>query len=88
MSTTIAKKAIEIIRNPDVLKAKEKDFGLTKREIEILTQLCKGLNYQEIASNLIISPNTVRRHTENIYKKLEVSNKASAIRIAYQYNLV
>ena len=54
----------------------------------MLVHLCKGLNYKQIAAQLFISPNTVRRHTENIYKKLEVRNKAEALQMAYKYHLV
>ena len=64
------------------------DFGLSDREHDVLTQLTKGLNYNQIAHNLIISPNTVRRHIENIYKKMEVHNKAEAVQLAYKNNLV
>lgn len=39
----------------------------------------KGLNYNQIAEQMNISPATVRKHTENIYKKLSVHNKIGAI---------
>ncbi|MFT5824404.1 MAG: DNA-binding NarL/FixJ family response regulator [Crocinitomix sp.] len=88
MSPSIALKAVKIIRNPQLVEQESVDFKLTDREITVLKQLCKGLNYNEIAANLIISPNTVRRHIENIYKKLEVHNKAEAVEIAYRHQLV
>jgi DNA-binding NarL/FixJ family response regulator len=88
MSPSIARKAVKIIQNPNVLETQQKDFNLSERENQVLHHLCKGLNYNQIASNLIISPNTVRRHMENIYKKLNVNNKAEAQQIAYQFNLV
>lgn len=52
---------------------------ITEREKEVISLMYKGLNYNEIADNLIISPATVRKHTENIYKKLSVHNKMEAI---------
>mgnify|MGYP000350842882 CR=1 FL=1 len=88
MSPEIARKAINIIRNPEVIEKEGKDFGLSNRETEVLKRLTKGLNYNEIASNMVISPNTVRKHIENLYGKLNVHNKAEAILIAYNYNLV
>ncbi len=88
MSPSIALKAMKIIQNPDSIERDAKDFNLSERELQVLHQLVKGLNYKEIASNLIISPNTVRRHMENLYKKLEVSNKVEAIQKAYQYNII
>lgn len=50
--------------------------------MEILNRIVDGLNYQEIGERLFISPHTVRKHIANIYDKLQVSNKASAIKIA------
>lgn len=52
---------------------------ITDREKEVVTLMYKGLNYNEIADKLTISPSTVRKHTENIYKKLGVHNKVEAI---------
>ena len=53
--------------------------NLTERESEILTELGKGLTYQEIAESLFISENTVRTHIRHIYKKLNVRNRTSAL---------
>ena len=61
---------------------------LSKRETEILIQLSKGLNYNDISENLIISPSTVRKHIENIYKKLQVHNKLEAVQKAKKNNLI
>ena len=88
MSPSVARKAMKIIQNPNVVEAQTKNFNLSERESQVLKHLCNGLNYNQIASNLIISPNTVRRHIENIYKKLDVNNKSEAQQLAYQFNLV
>ena len=72
MTPSIALKTLNLLRNPSILKtqtSEENNIKLTKRETEILTQLSKGLNYNDISDNLIISPSTVRKHIENIYKK-------------------
>ncbi len=55
---------------------------LSTREMEILNGIVDGLNYNEIAEKLFISPHTVRKHISNIYDKLHVSNKTAAIKIA------
>jgi RNA polymerase sigma factor (sigma-70 family) len=47
---------------------------ITEREKEVVSLMYKGFNYNEIANQMNISPGTVRKHTENIYKKLEVHN--------------
>ena len=52
---------------------------LSTRENEILQQLSLGLLYKEIASNLYISQETVRKHVYHIYEKLHVGNRVEAI---------
>ena len=64
------------------------EIKLTTWEFEILEHLSKGLNYNEIADNLIISPSTVRKHIENIYKKLQVHNKMAAVQKAIKHNIL
>ncbi|MEZ4768275.1 MAG: LuxR C-terminal-related transcriptional regulator [Caldilineales bacterium] len=55
---------------------------LTPREMEILELLAARLTAKEIASRLFISDRTVKRHTANIYQKLGVNRRASAITAA------
>ncbi len=52
---------------------------LSKREKEVLDLLCEGQNYRDIAKNLFVSPNTVRFHLKNIYKKLQVNSRHEAV---------
>lgn len=52
---------------------------ISEREKEVINFMYKGLNYNTIAQQMNISPATVRKHTENIYKKLSVHNKVEAI---------
>jgi DNA-binding CsgD family transcriptional regulator len=56
-----------------------KRFGLTPREVEIVTLLSKGQPYKIIASSLSISEKTVARHVSNIFTKVEVGNKVELI---------
>lgn len=91
MTPSIALKTLNLLRNPDfeVNNQEElEEIKLSKREIEILIQLSKGLNYQAIAENLTISPSTVRKHIENTYKKLQVHNKMEAVIKAQKRNLI
>lgn len=55
------------------------DLPITDREREIAESLAQGLTYGEIAENLGISPNTVRNHVANLYKKLSVRSKVELI---------
>lgn len=52
---------------------------LSRRENEILQQLCKGFRYKEIADRSFISVETVRTHIRNIYEKLQVNTRKEAI---------
>ena len=52
---------------------------LTPREKEVLRQLAQGITYRQIALQLGITAETVKKHLKNIYRKLNVSNKISAL---------
>jgi DNA-binding NarL/FixJ family response regulator len=52
---------------------------LTAREFEILELVAAGLRNAAIAERLWISPGTVKRHLENIYAKLQVTNRTAAV---------
>ncbi|MGL4224740.1 response regulator transcription factor [Vibrio misgurnus] len=54
------------------------EFNLTKRESEVLYWICFGKTNWEIAQILAMSPRTVNKHLEQIYKKLAVDNRTSA----------
>lgn len=91
MTPSIALKTLNILRFPERMTTDTiqlEEIKLSKRETEILEQLSKGLNYQQIAENLFISPSTVRKHIENIYKKLQVHNKMEAVQKAMKHNLI
>lgn len=91
MTPSVALKTLNLLRNPsfEINNDDElEDIKLSKRETEILTHLSKGLNYNEISSNLSISPSTVRKHIENTYKKLQVHNKMEAVIKAQKRNLI
>jgi len=61
---------------------------LTRREKEILKNLCQGLTRDEIASSLMISINTVKSTLQNTYNKLGAVNSADAVRIAVHMNII
>ncbi|TXH29860.1 MAG: response regulator transcription factor [Cyclobacteriaceae bacterium] len=88
MSAVIAYKTLKLLRNPLAHTIQNQDFGLTPREIELLEQLKSGLTYDQVATNLFISTGTVRKHIQNIYGKLQVTNKTEAVQKAIQNRLV
>ena len=56
------------------------NYGLTRRETEIVRELKRGLTNEEIAAGLSLSANTVKRHLYNIYQKMDVSSRAKLIK--------
>lgn len=66
----------------------EKLETLTKRELEILTQVAGGMFNKEIAINLNISERTVKNHISNIFKKIDVSDRTQAAVFAIRNNIV
>ncbi|MEO1438619.1 MAG: response regulator transcription factor [Bacteroidota bacterium] len=83
MSPLIANKTLQLMRTaPAPTMSSPQDYQLTKRETEVLEQIANGLNYNQIADKLFVSPKTVRNHIEKIYKKLEVHSKVEAVQIA------
>lgn len=61
---------------------------LTVREIEVLTLLVKGLSNREMADQLVLSPRTVERHLENVYRKTGARNRAEATAYAFTHGLL
>jgi len=61
---------------------------LTPREQEILELLAAGLTNREIAERLVISAETVKKHTSGIYSKLDVSNRTEAATRAREMDLL
>jgi len=54
----------------------------------VLTLLCKGLSYREIGAQLFVSPNTVRFHLKNIYRKMKVNSRHEAVVKASRVGMV
>ena len=55
-------------------------FKITKREREIIEEICKGKTNKQIAEELFISLQTVKDHTHNIFNKTEVKNRVQLAR--------
>jgi DNA-binding NarL/FixJ family response regulator len=64
------------------------DKFLTRREIEVLKLISKGLFNKEIAYQLSISEKTVKNHVSNIFKKIHVSDRTQAAVYAIKNNIV
>jgi LuxR family transcriptional regulator, maltose regulon positive regulatory protein len=62
--------------------------SLSERELDVLRLLGTDLDGPDIARQLVVSLNTVRTHTKNIYAKLGVNNRRAAVRRAQELNLM
>jgi len=63
-------------------------LGLTRREAELLTLLGQGVTPRGAAEQMGLSTETVRTHTRNLYRKLDVGDRASAVAVAWREGLV
>jgi len=79
----------------NILAAPERDWlpevalpELTPRESQALALMARGLSNKAIASELGISPDTVKDYLENVYRKLDVRDRVSAVRRAAELGLV
>ena len=81
---------------PDLVKvdaflrgpARRSRHGLTARELEVLRLIAAGKSNHAIAADLFISEHTVRRHAQNIFRKLDVSSRAAATAFAFEHDLI
>ena len=91
MSPAIARRAMKLLsgisQNNSTLE-KIEDYQLSSREIQILKEIVGGNNPADIAEKLFISPNTVRTHVNNIYKKLHLNSRAQVISLAHKNNWI
>ncbi|GLR19493.1 response regulator transcription factor [Portibacter lacus] len=91
MSPIIARKTLDLVQRIPESKGKVISHELpelTEREIEILKLMVAGHNYEQIATIIHVTKNTVKKHISNMYNKLHISSKAQAIKIANRNGLI
>ena len=88
--TVVVEKEVYVTNNRDfVLNEKELDrLDLSKRELEVLQLMAKGLSNQEIAERLFVSLSTVKTHSTNLFEKLDVKRRTQAIEKAKRLSLI
>lgn len=84
MSPFIAQKVFQHFRNQTVVP----DYNLSARELEILNLLVKGNSYKMISGVCYISLDTVKKHLQNIYYKLQVSCGTEAVAKALKEKII
>jgi DNA-binding NarL/FixJ family response regulator len=83
MSASIARRVVSAFHTPPMASKQNTGEALTDREQELLRLLGSGLRNKEIADKLYISYDTVKKHVNNIYRKLHVQSRAEALNKAF-----
>lgn len=87
VSDSVLKQTVTLLVNSNLQNQKQpSDYNISSRELDVLQLIAKGKEYQQIAAELNISPQTVRSHTDSIYKKLGVHSKVEAANLVVKYN--
>ena len=66
----------------------EHQAGLTSREVEVLGLVATGMTNPQVVHRLFLSPRTVQRHLNSIYRKLGVSSRTAATSFALEHGLL
>lgn len=87
--STLAPEAVQALLQSGLSRGETRiDYGLTPREMEVLELVVAGLNNREIAEELFVSRATAKAHVSHILDKMDVSNRAEAITLAFRTKLV
>jgi DNA-binding NarL/FixJ family response regulator len=76
------------IKRGEIKVVPKRDFGLTAREVEVLSLLPSGATALAIAGVLFLTEATVKTHLAAIYRKLNATNRAQAVSIGIENNLI
>jgi len=64
------------------------ELGITKRELEILELIARGLSNREISEQLYVSENTVKTHSSRLFNKLNAKRRTQAVQIGKDLGLI
>jgi NarL family two-component system response regulator LiaR len=64
------------------------ESGISRRELEVLELMSKGLSNQEIGAELFVSLNTIKTHSANLFEKLDVKRRTQAVEKAKRLGLI
>ena len=80
----------ELIRKAKAYRQSQMDIAelLTDREVEVLTQVARGLTNKEIGRELFVSDRTIQGHLQNVYQKLGVDTRTEAVTKALSLQLI
>jgi len=65
-----------------------RELGITRRELEILELMARGLSNREIAEKLFVSENTVKTHSSRLFDKLNAKRRTQAVQFGKELGLI
>lgn len=88
--TIIVEKEIYLKPEPDFVlnEAELEKLGMSKRELEVLELMAKGMSNQEIAERLFVSLNTIKTHSSKVFEKLDVKRRTQAVEKAKRLSII
>jgi DNA-binding CsgD family transcriptional regulator len=69
-------------------ESRQRELGITRRELEILELIANGLSNREIAEKLFVSENTVKTHSSRLFDKLNVKRRTQAVQAGKEFGLI
>ena len=78
----IARRILSLLPELEAAEPATQAEALSQREVQILRLVADGMSNREIAEQLFVSRHTVESHAKRIYRKLEVSSRTGAVRVA------
>ncbi len=69
-------------------EVKLRELGITRRELEILELMARGLSNREIAETLFVSENTVKTHSSRLFDKLSAKRRTQAVQLGKEFGLI
>jgi DNA-binding CsgD family transcriptional regulator len=69
-------------------EGKREDLGITRRELEILELISRGMSNREIAQKLFVSENTVKTHSSRVFDKLGAKRRTQAVQLGKELGLI
>ena len=90
IETVILEKEVFIAPSPEFIlnEAELEKLGMSRRELDVLQHMAKGLSNAEIAEKLFVSLNTVKTHSSKIFEKLDVKRRTQAVEKAKRIGII
>ena len=85
----VVKEVLVTVSAPFALnEGRLRELGITRRELEILELISKGMSNREIAEKLFVSENTVKTHSSRLFDKLSAKRRTQAVQMGKEMGLI